>query len=114
MWNLEYSKDADRDFELIFDHLFVAYIDLGDTPEEALERAAERIHALRLAIDRLVETPHIGTLRSDIHPGIRFLRRDGAAVWFLPIEERRTIVAAAIFFGGQGHIRRMLARLLEN
>ncbi|KAA1180166.1 type II toxin-antitoxin system RelE/ParE family toxin [Rhizobium tropici] len=114
MWNLEYSRDADREFELIFDHLFLAYLDLGDGPEEALERAADRIRKLRLAIDRLVETPHIGTLRSNILPGIRFLRPDGAAVWFLPIEERRTIVVAAIFFGGQDHIRRMLARLLES
>ncbi|AYG69140.1 MULTISPECIES: type II toxin-antitoxin system RelE/ParE family toxin [unclassified Rhizobium] len=114
MWNLEYSREADRDFELIFDHLFAVYLDLGDAPEEALERGADRIRELRLAIDRLVETPYIGMLRSDIHPGIRFMRRDKAAVWFLPIEERRTIVVAAIFFGGQDHIRRMLARLLES
>ncbi|MFK0161026.1 type II toxin-antitoxin system RelE/ParE family toxin [Rhizobium sp. NPDC090279] len=113
MWSLEYSKDADLDFELIFDHLFAAYLDLGDAPEDALERAASRIRELRLAIDRLVETPYIGTLRPDIHPGLRFLRRDNAAVWFLPIEERRTILVAAIFFGGQDHIRRMLARLLQ-
>lgn len=113
MWNLEYSRDADRDFELIFDHLFAAYIDLGDAPEDALERAAERIRELRLEIDRLVETPYIGTLRPDIYPGIRFLRRDRAAVWFLPVEERRAILVAAIFFGGQDHIRRMLARMLE-
>ncbi|MGV1792364.1 type II toxin-antitoxin system RelE/ParE family toxin [Rhizobium lusitanum] len=112
MWTLEYSSAADRDFELIFDHLFAAYIDLGDLPDEALERAAERIRDLRLAIHRLVETPYIGTLRPDIHPGIRFLRRDKAAVWFLPIEDHRTIVVAAIFFGGQDHIRRMLARAL--
>ncbi|NLS16628.1 type II toxin-antitoxin system RelE/ParE family toxin [Rhizobium sp. P40RR-XXII] len=113
MWNLEYSREADRDFELIFDHLFAAYLNLGDAPEEALERAAERVRALRLAIDRLVETPCIGTLRSDVHPGIRFLRRDRAAIWFLPVEEPRAIVVAAIFLGGQDHIRRMLARLLE-
>jgi plasmid stabilization system protein ParE len=113
VWNLEYSSEADRDFELIFDHLFAAYIDLGDAPEDALERAAERIGELRLEINRLVETPYIGTLRPDIYPGIRFLRRDKAAVWFLPIEARRTILVAAIFFGAQDHIRRMLARMLE-
>lgn len=113
MWALEYSSAADRDFELIFDHLFAAYIDLGDMPEEALERAANRIGELRREIDRLVETPYIGTLRPDIHAGIRFLRRDKAAVWFLPVEERRSIVVVAIFFGSQDHIRRMLARMLE-
>jgi plasmid stabilization system protein ParE len=113
VWSLEYSRDADLDFELIFDHLFAAYLDLGDAPEDALERAASRVRELRLEIDRLVETPYIGTLRPDIYPGIRFLRRDKAAVWFLPIEQRRTIIVAAIFFGGQDHIRRMLARMLQ-
>jgi len=57
------------------------------------------IRELRLSIQRLTETPHIGTLRSDIYPGIRFLRRDKAAVWFLPIVDRETIIVAAIFFG---------------
>lgn len=113
MWKLEYSGQADRDFELIFDYLFDAYQSLGDTSDAALERAADRVRDLRLAIDRLVETPLIGTSRSDIHPGIRFLRRDKAAVWFLPIENRRTIVVAAIFFGAQDHIRHMMARILE-
>ena len=113
MWSLEYSKDADLDFELTFDHLFASYLDLGDSAEEALERGANRIRELRLEIDRLVETPYIGTLRPDIYPGIRFLRRDKAAVWFLPIEERKAIIVAAIFFGGQDHIRRMLARMLQ-
>ncbi|GES49080.1 plasmid stabilization protein [Rhizobium sp. NBRC 114257] len=113
MWSLEYSRDADLDFELTFDHLFAAYLDLGDSSGEALERAASRIRELRRESDRLVETSYIGTLRSDIYPGIRFLPRDKAAVWFLPIEERKTIVVAAIFFGGQDHIRRMLARMLQ-
>ncbi|APO79827.1 toxin-antitoxin system toxin RelE/ParE family protein (plasmid) [Rhizobium etli 8C-3] len=86
MWTVEYSEDAERDFELIFDHLFDAYVELGDSSDEAVERTAERIHKLRVEIDRLVDTPYIGTLRPDIHPGIRFLRRDKAAIWFLPVE----------------------------
>jgi len=113
VWNLEYSHNAVLDFELIFDHLFAAYSELGDTSDEAWARAADRIRQLRLDIDRLVETPYIGTLRPDIHPGIRFLRRDKAVVWFLPVEESRAITVAAIFFGRQDHIRHMLARMLE-
>ncbi|WP_267552623.1 type II toxin-antitoxin system RelE/ParE family toxin [Rhizobium rhizogenes] len=113
MWNLEYSREALLDFELIFDHLLAVYEELGDTSDEAWARAADRIRQLRLGIDRLVETPYIGTSRPDLHPGIRFLRRDKAVVWFLPDEERLTITVAAIFFGGQDHIRHMLARMLE-
>ncbi|RVJ47367.1 type II toxin-antitoxin system RelE/ParE family toxin [Sinorhizobium meliloti] len=112
VWTLEYSADAERDFELIFDHLFDAYVKLGDRPDEALERSAERIRKLRLEFDRLVDTPYIGTLRPDIHSGIRFLRRDKTAIWFLPVERSRTIIVAAIFYGAQDHIRHMLARML--
>ena len=112
MWTLEYSEDAARDIELIFDHLFGVYVELGDTPDEAVERTAERIRKLHAEIDRLVDTPYIGTLRPDVHPGIRFLRRDKAAIWFLSIEHSRTIIVAAIFYGAQDHIRNMLARML--
>lgn len=112
MWTLEYSEDAERDFELIFDHLFDAYGELGDPPDEAVERTAERIRKLRVEIDRLVDTPYIGTVRSNIHPELRFLRRDKAAIWFLPVEHGRTIIIAAIFSGAQDHIRHMIARML--
>lgn len=112
MWTLEYSEDAERDFELIFDHLYEAYVEFGDLPDEAVQRSAERIRKLRTEVDRLVDTPYIGTLRPDIYPGIRFLRRDKAAIWFLPVEDSRTIAVAAIFYGAQDHIRNMLARML--
>ena len=112
MWSLEYSADAVRDFELIFDHLYEAYVEFGDLPDEAVERAAERIRKLRMEIDRLVDTPYIGTLRPDVHPGVRFLRREKAAISFLPVENSRTTVVAAIFYGAQDHIRKMLAHML--
>ena len=95
MWTLEYSEDAERDFELIFDHLFDAYVELGDAPDEAVERTAERTRKLRVEIDRLVDTPYIGT-----------------AIWFLPVEHSSAIVVAAIFYGAQDHSRNMLARML--
>ncbi len=113
MWRIEFSAEAVRDFELILDHLLSAYVEFGDEPEEAVRRAADRIRHLRTEIDRLIETPHIGTARSDIYPGIRFLRRDKAAIWFSPVDDTQTIRVAAILFGGQDHIRHMLARLLE-
>ncbi|MCO6188539.1 type II toxin-antitoxin system RelE/ParE family toxin [Rhizobium sp. L1K21] len=112
VWTLEYAEEAERDFELIFDHLFDAYCELGEAPEEALEHAAARIRRLQKEINRLTDTPKIGTIRDDIYPGIRFLRRDKAAVWFLPVEDNRKIIVAAIFYGAQDHIRHMLARLL--
>lgn len=40
LWTLEYSRAAERDFELIFDHLFVTFFDLGEDRAVAFERAA--------------------------------------------------------------------------
>ncbi|WP_428644107.1 type II toxin-antitoxin system RelE/ParE family toxin [Roseibium sp.] len=113
MWTLDYSVEAERDFELIFDHLFETYVDLGEDPEAALEAAADRVRSIRGCIDGLTGKPFIGTLRPDILPGLRFVRLERAAVWFLPDEHKKTIIIAAIFFGAQDHIRQMLTRLLE-
>ncbi|KSV64958.1 hypothetical protein N183_34400 [Sinorhizobium sp. Sb3] len=66
VWTLEYSEDAERDFELIFDHLFDAYVELGEAPDEAVERTAERVNRLRVEIDRLVDTPCIPDILAGI------------------------------------------------
>lgn len=110
MWSVEYAAAAERDLELIFDHLFASYVDLGEEPRVALERAADRVLGIRGGVDRLAETPFIGTSRPDIRPGIRFLRRDGAAVWFIADAEREVVSVLALFFGAQDHIRHMLVR----
>ncbi|WP_103221230.1 type II toxin-antitoxin system RelE/ParE family toxin [Roseibium marinum] len=112
MWTLDYSVAAERDFELIFDHLFLTYVDLGEDRESAFEHAAKRLRAIQTSIDDLVATPFIGTLRPDILPGLRFVRRDQAAVWFVAYPEQNRIFVAAVFFGAQNHIRKMLTRLL--
>ena len=43
MWSLEFSADAERDFELIFDHLVESYLEFGEDNDVAFERAVERI-----------------------------------------------------------------------
>ncbi|MCP4932664.1 MAG: type II toxin-antitoxin system RelE/ParE family toxin [bacterium] len=114
MWSLEYSAEAERDFELIFDHLYETYVEFGDDPEAAIERASVRIRSTRSSTRKLVMTPYIGTLRPDIRPELRFLRMDKVAIWFLPVEERQNIIVVALFFGAQDHIRHMMARMLDN
>lgn len=113
MWTIEFSAEAERDFQRIFDHLLDSYIDLGDDPENALNRAAERLRGIRGAVASLSRTPFIGTLRSDILPRLRFVRQDKTVVWFVPDEERQTLQILALFFSGQDHIRHMLRRALE-
>ena len=109
---IEFSADAEADFDLIFDHLFDSYVAFGEGPEEALDHAARRVTAIRKAADRLARFPLRGTPRDDILPGIRFLAVARAIYWFDVDQTARKVRILAVFFGGQDHIRHMLVRLL--
>lgn len=110
---IEFSADAERDFDLIFDHLFESYLGFGESVEQALDHAAGRIMGIRRAADRLNSFPLRGTLRDDILPGIRFLAVANAVYWFDVDQTARKVRVLAVFFGGQDHIRHMLVRLLD-
>ena len=113
MWGLEFSADAERDFELIFDHLVESYLEFGDDNDVALERAVQRIRDIQVSANKLALLPKQGTLRSDILEGLCFVRFEKAAFWFVPGEGQKTVRVLAVFFGAQDHIRRMLVRLLD-
>ena len=82
MWELEFSAEAEWDFELIFDHLARSYVDLGEGPDVALNRAAARVRGIRSSIDTLAKSPFIGTLRPDIRANLRFVRLEKTAIWW--------------------------------
>jgi plasmid stabilization system protein ParE len=107
---IEFSADAERDFGLIFDHLFESYVAFGEGTEEALDHAARRV--MDIVADRLASFPLRGTARDDISPGIRFLAIARAIYWFEVDQTARKVRILAVFFGGQDHIRHMLVRLL--
>jgi len=109
---IEFSADAERDFDLIFDHLFESYVAFGEGTEEALDHAARRVMAIRKAADRLASFPLRGTTRDDILPGIRFLAIARATCWFDVDQAAHKVRILAVFFGGQDHTRHMLVRLL--
>jgi toxin ParE1/3/4 len=109
---IEFSADAEHDFELIFDHLFESYTAFGESTEEALSHAARRVMNIRKAVDRLARSPLRGTTRDDILPGVRFLATARAIYWFDVDQKARKVRVLAVFFGGQDHIRHMLVRLL--
>jgi plasmid stabilization system protein ParE len=109
---IEFSADAERDFDLIFDHLFESYVAFGEGTEEALDDAARRLMDIRKAADRLASFPLRGTARDDILPGIRFLAIARAIYWFDVDETAHKVRILAVFFGRQDHIRHMLVRLL--
>jgi toxin ParE1/3/4 len=109
---IEFSADAERDFDLIFDHLFESYVTFGEGTEEALNHAARRVMDIRKAVDRLASFPLRGAARDDILPGIRFLTIARAIYWFDVDRTAHKVRILAVFFGGQDHIRHMLVRLL--
>lgn len=109
---IEFSAEAERDFDLIFDHLFESYLAFGESTEEALDHAARRIMDIRKAADKLATFPLRGTARDNILPGIRFLAIARAIYWFDVDQAARKVRILAVFFGGQDHIRHMLVRLL--
>lgn len=112
-YKVTFSSDAERDFELIFEFLFESYIDFGEPVASAIDSAERRVQAIRADIENLAHAPHRGTLHEGILPGLRHITLDRAIVWFDVVEEETETRVLAVFFGGQDHVRRMLARLLE-
>ncbi|MCY4408604.1 MAG: type II toxin-antitoxin system RelE/ParE family toxin [Rhodospirillaceae bacterium] len=112
-FRLEFSAEAERDFGLIFDHLLRSYIDFGERPESALDHAAVRVLEIRADAERILTAPNRGERHDDILLGLRHLTIGRAIYWFDVDEANETIRVLAVFFGGQDHVRHMMARLLE-
>ena len=112
-FRLEFATEAERDFGLIFDHLVRSYLDFGESPQSALDRAETRIRELRTAAERIVTAPHRGERHDDLLPGLRHLAIGRAICWFDVDDERETVRVLAVFFGEQVHVRHMLVRLLD-
>lgn len=52
-FHLEFSAEAERDFELIFDHLLRSYLGFGESLESALDHAETRVREIREAAWRI-------------------------------------------------------------
>lgn len=110
---LEFSAQSARDIELVFDHLFECYVNVGESAAAALKRATQRVLGIRKAAARLTIFPSRGTSRDDMAPGIRSITIDRAMYWFDVDAKAWKMRVRAIFFGGQDHVRHMLVRLLR-
>lgn len=111
-YKVTFSADAERDFELVFEFILESYIDFGETPASAIDRAEERVQTIHADIEGLARSPHRGTQHDGILPGLRHVTLGRAIVWFDILEENNEVRILAVFFGGQDRIRRMLVRLL--
>ena len=52
-FRIEFSAEAERDFALIFDHLFESYLGFGEGVDAALDHCEARIHVIRQEAARL-------------------------------------------------------------
>ena len=111
-FRVEFAADAERDFGLIFDHLVHSYLDVGESPQSALDRAESRIGEIRAAARRIATAPRRGERHDDLLAGLRLLAIGRAIHWFGVDDEQETVRLLAVFFGGQDHVRHMLVRLL--
>lgn len=112
-WRIEFAGDAERDFELILDHLIDSYASFGDSPSEATQRAIQRLENILDDLLRIATAPHRGQRHDDLLPGLRQLAFGKATFWFTVDETEGLIRVLSVFFGGQDQQRRMLVRLLE-
>ena len=111
-FRIEFAAEAERDFALIFDHLFESYLGFGESVETALDHSEARINELRQKADRLASAPFRGESHDDLLPGLRHLTIDRAIYCSDVNEAEQRVRMLAIFFGGQNHVRQMLTRLL--
>ena len=111
-FRIEFSAEAERDFALIFDHLFESYCSFGTRVEAALDHCEDRIRDIRQEADRLGAAPYRGERHDELLPGLRDLMIGRAIYWFEVNEVEQRVRVLALFFGGQDHVRHMLTRLL--
>ncbi len=111
-FRIEFSAEAERDFALIFDHMFESYRSFGMRMETALDHCEDRIRDIRAGADGLGAALFRGERHDDLLPGLRHLTIDRAIYWFDVDEAEQRFRILAIFFGGQDHVRQMLMRLL--
>ena len=112
-FRLEFYADAERDFELIFDHLLRSYLDFGERLGSAIDHAVRRVLEIRAAAEGILTAPHRGERHDDILPGLRHLSIDRAIYWFDVDDDGQAVRILAVFFGGQDHVRHMMRRLLQ-
>ena len=110
-WTIEVEARAERDLEIAYVHAFRAALSLGESDSSAARAARKRIEKTIAAADRLARAPFVGTLHSDIAPGLRHVTLDRAIFWFTSDDATQTVRIVGIFHGGQDHLGRMLSRL---
>ncbi|EAQ45271.1 hypothetical protein MED193_00915 [Roseobacter sp. MED193] len=113
-WTIEVSAEAERDIDLLFDHLADSYVEFGETRSVAAAQAVDRVGRILDMMERIATAPYRGEIHDDLLPGLRHLTLERAIYWFQVEEKAEIVRVLAIFYGGQDHVRQMLLRLLSS
>lgn len=105
------AESCSRDLDQIFDHLMDSYIQFGDNPETAFERASSRLDDIVEDISALGSVPHQGTLQPHVLPRLRRVTKNRAVVYFDVDDDQARVEVLAVFFGGQDHQQHMIKRI---
>lgn len=109
-YEIDFSAAARDDFFQIFSYLNNTYIEFGDQPETALQRAYDRMIAIWNAPGILRHFPRRGQI-FDLEDQIRYLSIDQVTYWFKVDDSRGIVEILGVFLGKQDHIRAMKTRL---
>lgn len=112
-WTVERSAAVGADIEAIYEHLLTALLTFGEPADRAHARCAARIDQIESQIDALALAPFQGVRDDAVLPDLRHVTKDRAILYFRPDPGRQVVEVLAIFYGGQDHTRRMLARMLR-
>ena len=113
-WTIDVSAAAERDIDLLFEHLADSYVSFGEPRTAAAAHTLERVGRILDAMERIAAAPYRGEVHDDLLPGLRHLTLERAIYWYRLAEDIETVQVLAIFYGGQDHVRHMLLRLLSN
>jgi hypothetical protein len=102
---------VEDDFRDIYLHLIKSYLEFGEGPPEAIERANLRILALKERMYGLWRTPYQGTLLSKVRIGLRRATKEDGVYYFEVDDCRKQLIVLAVFFSGQDHLPQIMARL---
>ncbi len=100
-----------RDLDRIEGYLLRTYMDFGDDPEAAAQKATARIEDALGYLRGFVDQPHRGTEHPDMRPGVRTVTSRRFVYYFEVDESLSEVRILAIFFGGVDHQRQILERL---
>jgi|694.fasta_scaffold100172_2 plasmid stabilization system protein ParE len=112
-FRIEFSAESERDFALIFHHLFESYRNIGESAEAALDHCEDRIREISAGTDGPCTAPLRVERHAGLLAGLRQLTIDLAIDWFEVNKTEQRVRILAVFFGSQNHVSDIPTRLLS-